>query len=218
MDFYSWVFNLMKKKNILWYKNISIYFFSITFKNFIKGDVQLLMVSNAPDTAYELCSKYAPDCNNLGGNGNVPYLEQQREEQQFSDNSNKNRSRETRKKSSGKNKSKSSSKKSRKAVNTVEISAASVNTRNHQGLRANVESFIQSDDEFDNLGLGFNGEDDYYDSINSGNEDVVTNTDVVINQPGNEVAREPFEQPFDERRQYESESNVVSSIMNVFIQ
>lgn len=113
----------------------------------IKGDVQLLMVSDVPDTAYEICTKYAPDCNQGTFSSNV-------------DVSNKSRSR---KKSS--NKTKSSSKKSRKTANNLEIAS---NLQKRQNMRSTAEHF----DEFDNLEIDSNGEDEaYYDSLASGNDE-----------------------------------------------
>lgn len=38
-------------------------------------------------------------------------------------------------------------------------------------VRVNDASSHDNSIELENLGLGFNGEDDYYDSLNSGNED-----------------------------------------------
>lgn len=191
-----------------------------------------MTVTNAPDSAYELCSKYAPDCggasshtfNNQGGSSSRAFSDSSsrgrsdsyssrssyepsaggrgqsdsssgRSQQESSASgrgqyessasgrgqyessasdrsqldssaSDRTRSKDSRKKSSSKNKTKSSVKKSKKA-----ISPSQINTRNIQTLRTDNEGYITRDNSDDLENLGFNGEDDYYDSLNSGNED-----------------------------------------------
>ena len=113
------------------------------------------MVSDVPDTAYEICTNYAPDCNQGIFSSNVG--------RGYVDVSSKSRSRENRKKSS--NKTKTSNKKSRKTANNLEISS---NIQKRQNLRSSGEHF----DEFESLDIDSNGEDEaYYDSLNSGNEE-----------------------------------------------
>jgi collagen type V/XI/XXIV/XXVII alpha len=113
-------------------------------EEYFTGDLQLLTITNVPDSAYELCSKYAPDC--TGG-----YVEE-------STYTAATTSRKNSSKSSGKSKSKSKSSKRKSRDRTM--------------VRVNDESHDNSL-ELENLGLGFNGEDDYYDSLNSGNEEDV---------------------------------------------
>lgn len=135
------------------------------------------MVSDVPDTAYEICTKYAPGCNQGIFSSHIG--------REYIDVSRKSRPHETRKKSS--NKTKASSKKSRKAVDI------SSNTRKRQNVRPNAESsFLGSEnfDEFENLEIDSTGEDEaYYDSLNSGNEGIYGR---VPNFNTNSVTLNPF--------------------------
>jgi hypothetical protein len=156
----------------------------------------MLTVTDAPDSAYDLCSKYAPDCGSY-----IPYLSSYSVRGQYdssrdssrsesrhesssgskseSSSSGKSRSKDSRKKSSSKNKTKSSIKKSKKA--------ADINTRNFQTLRSDNEGYVMRDNSDDLENLGFNGEDDYYDSLNSGNEDGIFGTSRPDLEPVTEV-------------------------------
>lgn len=40
----------------------------LKFLIFLQGDVQLLKIASRPDEAYEICKKYAPNCDILLGN------------------------------------------------------------------------------------------------------------------------------------------------------
>ncbi len=115
------------------------------------------MVTDVPDSAYELCSKYAPNCDDTSS----------------AITSNKN-SQSSSKKSKDKSKSKSS-KKSRKNASSSDLSSSFANAQLERNLRISRQGFPvqESSVELENAGFGFNGEDDYYDSLNSGNEEGV---------------------------------------------
>lgn len=141
------------------------------------------MVTDAPDSAYELCTKYAPNCDDSSSTSSTFTINQQTK---------KSESSQTSKKS--KNKSKSG-KKNKKSSSSAASSSNSEITRN---LKPNRRQIVSQDNsvELESAGFGFNGEDDYYDSLNSGNEDAVFGTERPI-LPFNPV--EPnFENEFDE--------------------
>jgi hypothetical protein len=123
------------------------------------------MVTDVPDSAYELCSKYAPNCDDTSSSTTFTSSQQIKKTETISKNS------ESSSKKS-KSKLKLSKKKSKKSSSKSEASANSENTRS---LKPNRRQIISQDnfDELENAGFGFNGEDDYYDSLNSGNEDGV---------------------------------------------
>lgn len=128
------------------------------------------MVSEVPDTAYEICTKYAPNCGGSTLIGGHEYVNLSKS---------KSRGSEGRRKSSGRNKTRTNRKNIQKDIGNNLVSSS--RSRNLNLRSPNSETIVSSDDEYGNLGIGLNGEEDYYDSLNSGNEDgvfgEVTNTD-----------------------------------------
>lgn len=118
------------------------------------------MVTDVPDSAYEICTKYAPNCPEGSS-----YDALSQDNIQTSSQSSRSSTRKS--KSKKKNKSKSGSK---TFSNQME---SDIDRRN---LRVNDAAASRDNSlEIDNLldGLGINGEDDYYDSLNSGNENEI---------------------------------------------
>lgn len=115
--------------------------------------MQLLRITNKPDSAYEICSKFSPDCQGLSASSSYASASN-------GELTGKNFRSETLSSSSNKkNKTKAKNNKKSKTVSMVKLNDAA-----HDSL------------ELDSLNLELNGEDDYYDALNSGNEDEIYTT------------------------------------------
>lgn len=148
----------------------------------MQGDIQTLLIADRPDSAYEVCKTYAPNCIN-------PQLVSKQSENKIK--TSKSSSSSKREKSS-KSRTVTSKKRasSDQAIgsnyrdrNTADISwndRRFVESTSHRsfGESSVRESTIQSHDsgESDGLGIALNGEDDYYDSLTSGDERESTNS------------------------------------------
>lgn len=153
-------------------------------------------MTDAPDSAYEICSKYAPNCDDTSS-----VLTTNKGDKKTS------------KKSKDKRKSKSSNK-SRKAIENSELSSSFANSEMERNLRQNRQRFSSQDNsvELESASFGFNGEDDYYDSLNSGNEEGVfgTDTPILSYNPGSE---RPYDNDFNENQETVIENGNVSDYM-----
>lgn len=117
------------------------------------------MVTDVPDSAYELCTKYAPNCDDTSSAS-------------FSTHQTGKLNESTQSSKLKKSKDKSKSNVSKKNKKSSSKSSNSEITRN---LKQNRRQIVSRDSsvELEGGGFGFNGEDDYYDSLNSGNEEGV---------------------------------------------
>lgn len=136
-------------------------------EDYFMGDIQTLFITDKPDSAYEVCNKFAPNCIN-------PQTSSRRSESKTTSS----------KTSSSKKSSKSRSKKSQKRPSSDQASSQNdryfverTSLRNF-GASSVTESGVlsQYSGESDGLGIGINGEDDYYDSMNSADENEMLNT------------------------------------------
>lgn len=164
------------------------------YNDFLQGDVQTLMIADRPDSAYEVCTKFAPNCSGS---------------QTFSviDESDNGSSRSISSSQRGENSVSRSNLEQNSSANgningrglDTAASSSTVNERNRPlelnsvrnfgitasksavsgNLNMNGDASLMSRDnsaESDGLGLGFNGEDEYYDSLNSGDENEISSS------------------------------------------
>jgi len=157
-------------------------------EEYFLGDIQLLMIADKPDAAYELCTKYAPNCA-----GSSQSSSRQSSSSSFSSSNRGSSSGSSQGSSSGSSQgsisgssgssgsSQGSSSGSRASSSRNASSRSSGrNSGGAQGSRRVVTSSFHADSaaggshdnsaEMDGLDLGFHSEDDYYDSLNSESE------------------------------------------------
>lgn len=161
------------------------------------------MIADRPDAAYEICTKYAPNCS--GGQAEIGSSTTHQEESS----SKQSRSQSEQKTSS---KGKSNSKKKSSKSNSTEQPRTSSNkrrssvaeslqnlefsTRASNLLNLHADAALVSRDnsaESDGLGAAFNVEEDYYDSLNSGDETEATNSQ--FNKTRTPIFIEPIDNP-----------------------
>jgi len=123
-----------------------------------QGDIQLLRITSKPDSAYEICTKYTPECSssinlNFAPSSISSSSSSTTMNDRIKENNYKSHSLSTNQRNRTKNLSNRKTEKSRN-VNILKVNDAA-----HDSL------------ELENLNLDLNGEDDYYDSLSSGNED-----------------------------------------------
>lgn len=143
------------------------------------------MITDRPDSAYETCTKYAPNCVNPQRVAAKPKESSSKTSKSTSsskkEKSSKSRTKITKQRASSDQAAGSS-------YRGFDSLSASRNDRNfveRTSLRnfaasAFTESSISHDSDIDSdglgIGLGGNGEDDYYDSLNSGDDIELTNS------------------------------------------
>lgn len=139
-------------------------------EDYFMGDIQALMIADRPDAAYEVCTKYAPNC---AGNfqANVISAQSSSTSSSSSQSSSSRRSSSTQATSqngsskANKTRTAKEKKKSSNILKKVDLSrSGSLNLMPRDGVSSG-----ESD------ALGFNSEDDYYDSLNPGRAPVTEN-------------------------------------------
>lgn len=154
------------------------------------------MVTDVPDSAYELCTKYAPNCDDTS----FASVQQTIKSNESSQSSSLKKSKEKTKSKSNKKNKKSPSKSSNSEI-----------TKN---LKQNRRQIVSRDSsvELDGGGFGFNGEDEYYDSLNSGNEEGVFGP--LTERPV--LAFNPVEPTFENEFEEHPEPGIIYENVNLF--
>lgn len=149
------------------------------------------MITDRPDSAYDICTKYAPNCSGQesqltdgGTSGSTRTFSSSSVQGERSSSARNGASSDQGTLSnhfSGSrgnlNLNEQSGSESRSSARNIGLS--SVGLSSASSISLNTESTLMSQDisgESDGLGAGFNGEDDYYDSLNSGDENETTNS------------------------------------------
>lgn len=174
------------------------------------------MIADRPDSAYDICTKYAPNCldqvsqlTDGGTSGSTRTFSSssvQRERSSSARNGASSDQGTLTNNFSGSrgnlNLNEQSGSESRSSARNIGLS--SVGLSSASSISLNTESTLMSQDisgESDGLGAGFNGEDDYYDSLNSGDENESTNS-----RPNRTRTAPPIEPVYNpEPRQNENE-------------
>lgn len=121
------------------------------------GEIQTLFVADRPDISYDICTRFAPNCNNgvytLNSYDNSVYSSTATESSRSSSSSYSSSS-------SNSNQSQGSS-----SSSFSSSSASSSNNRQNGSRLRNLESGAPYRDNYEDIEEGFNSEDEYYDSI-----------------------------------------------------
>lgn len=193
----------MRKKITLWYKNFKSSFQQANFKPFCsQGDVQALMIADRPDSAYDVCSKFAPNC--LDESSQIVDGRRSGTSRTSSSTVQGERSFSSRNGASSNQGPPSDSRinlnldeqLSRSSARNIGLSSVGLSSEN--SINLNTESTLISQDisgESDGLGAGFNGEDDYYDSLNSVNDNDLGNANARSNKTRTVTQLEPTYNP-----------------------
>lgn len=187
------------------------------------------MIADRPDSAYDVCTKFAPNCYGQESSSALGAGSSATTRTSSSTIQSERGSRLRNEASSDQGSISSTFSGSRTNLDRGEqygdrnsarnIGFSSVGLSSASSISLNTESTLSQDisGESDGLGAGYNGEDEYYDSINSGDENDSTNSGARLNRTRTATQIEPvynYEPGLNENRQNENAGGATSESGN----